>query len=194
MHRPALAACVFGFLAYQAFGGSDELSGDWKGTWIQNGDAVSVTATFTKSGDGYLGTFDSDALQVAGIPFSDISQDPGKVHFELKGDQTTTVFDGVVKGDLFSGTFTDGTSKGHFDLTRTTLPSAQIHERDMSFQSKDASLAGTLLYPSTRGQHPAILFLQGSGPEGRWANHYLAKKFAERGFIALIYDKRGVGK
>jgi hypothetical protein len=154
MHRPALAACVFGFLAFQALAGSDELSGDWKGTWIQNADAVSVTETFTKSGDGYMGTFDSDALQVAGIPFSDITQDPGKVHFQLKGDQTTTVFDGVVKGDLFSGTFTDGSSKGHFDLTRTTLPSAQVHERDVSFHSKDADHTFTIVDAAHKGGWP----------------------------------------
>jgi uncharacterized protein len=194
MRRPAIAACLSGFLALHAVAGSDELSGDWKGTWIRNGDAVSVTATFTKSGDGYSGTFDSDALQVAGIPFSDITEELGKIHFHLKGDQTTTVFDGVVKGESISGTFSDGAGKGSFKLVRTMLPSAPVHEREVSFKSKDASLAGTLLYPSIRGTHPAILFLQGSGPEGRWANHYLAKKFSERGFIALIYDKRGVGK
>lgn len=42
-------------------------------------------------------------------------------------------------------------------------------------------LAGTLLIPATRGTHGAVVFLQGSGPEGRWASHYLAQKFAEAG-------------
>jgi dipeptidyl aminopeptidase/acylaminoacyl peptidase len=44
------------------------------------------------------------------------------------------------------------------------------------------------------GRHPAIVFLHGSGPEGRWANRYLANRFAEQGFVALVYDKRGVGQ
>ena len=55
-------------------------------------------------------------------------------------------------------------------------------------------LAGTLVLPATPGKHPAIACLHGSGPEARWANHYLAQKFAEHGIVALIYDKRGVGE
>ncbi len=63
----------------------------------------------------------------------------------------------------------------------------------MTFQDRDVELAGTILLPTESGKHPAVLFLQGSGPEGRWANHYLAQKLAESGIVALIYDKRGVG-
>jgi uncharacterized protein len=35
--------------------------------------------------------------------------------------------------------------------------------------------------------------MHGSGPEGRWANRWLAQQLARAGFVALIYDKRGVG-
>ncbi|MDR3683766.1 MAG: alpha/beta hydrolase, partial [Geothrix sp.] len=38
------------------------------------------------------------------------------------------------------------------------------------------------------------VFLHGSGAEGRWASNFLAAAFARRGFAALAYDKRGVGK
>ncbi len=39
-----------------------------------------------------------------------------------------------------------------------------------------------------------VVFLHGSGAEGRWASGYLAHEFARRGVAALIYDKRGVGR
>jgi dipeptidyl aminopeptidase/acylaminoacyl peptidase len=39
-----------------------------------------------------------------------------------------------------------------------------------------------------------VVFVHGSGAEGRWASRFLATKFAERGVAALIFDKRGVGK
>jgi hypothetical protein len=172
---------------------ADNLTGDWKGTWTKDGDALPVTVTFAKTGDAYSGAFDSDALQVAGIPLSDVSDTNGRVHFQIKGDQTTTVFDGELAGDAISGSFTEGRDKGSFELVRAALPATQIRVRDVTFQDRNVTLAGTILFPATFGKHPAIVFLQGSGPEGRWANHFLAQKFAERGIVALIYDKRGVG-
>ena len=153
-----------------------------------------VAMTFAKTGDAYSGTFDSDALQVAGIPLGDVSETKGRVHFQVKGDQSTTVFDGAINGGAMSGMFADGSGKGSFELTRAALPAVQIRTRDVTFQDKDVTLAGTLLLPVLPGKHPAVIFLHGSGPEGRWANRYLAQKFAEHGIVALIYDKRGVGQ
>jgi dipeptidyl aminopeptidase/acylaminoacyl peptidase len=172
----------------------DELVGGWKGVWTKDGDSLPVTVTFTRAGDAYSGMFDSDALQVAGIPLDDVSGTHGSVHFQLRGDQSTTVFDGTITGAKMSGTFTDGSVKGSFELARAVLPAAQIRARDVTFQNKDTSLAGTLWLPDTPGKHAAIVFLHGSGPEGRWANRYLAQKFAQHGIVALIYDKRGVGQ
>ncbi len=170
---------------------ADDLAGGWKGTWTKDADALPVTVTFAKTGDAYSGAFDSDALQVAGIPLSDVSGTNGRV----QGDQSTAVFDGAITGKAMSGTFTDRSDKGTFELLRAAgLPAAQIRSRGVTFQNGDVSLAGTLLLPSTPSKHPAIVFLHGSGPEGRWANRYLAQKFAERGVVALIYDKRGVGQ
>jgi uncharacterized protein len=194
MRGLTIIVCLFAVISARASAQSDDLAGDWKGTWVKDGDSVSITTRFTKSGDVYSGAFDSDALQVVGIPFSDITDENGKIHFQVKGDQSATLFDGVATDKTISGTFIEGNSKGAFELTRTTLASAHVDARDVTFKSKDVTLAGTVLLPASSGKHPAIVFLQGSGPEGRWANHYLAQKFAERGFIALIYDKRGVGK
>lgn len=58
-------------------------------------------------------------------------------------------------------------------------------------------LAGTLLTPTTKGPHPAVVLLHGSGQQDR--NGYLsimrfvADHFARHGIAALIYDKRGSG-
>jgi dipeptidyl aminopeptidase/acylaminoacyl peptidase len=171
-----------------------DLSGGWSGTWTRDGDALPVTATFAKTGDVWSGTFDSDALQVSGIPFKDVSDMNGEVRFRIKGDQTTTSFNGAIAGDAIAGTFTDETGNGVFALARATRTAAQVRTRDVMFQDNGVTLAGTLLTPGTPGRHPAVVFVQGSGPEGRWANRYLAQKFAERGIVALIYDKRGVGQ
>ncbi len=54
-------------------------------------------------------------------------------------------------------------------------------------------LAGTVFAPRTAGKHPAMIFLHGSGAEGRWGSAYLADYVARHGIVALMYDKRGVG-
>ena len=170
------------------------LDGGWKGIWTKNGDAVPVTMTFRSVSGRWDGSFDSDALQVAKIPLTDIRASGEHVGFLLKGDQTATVFDGRLAGDTLSGNFTDGATHGTFALARAALPSSALEQRDVQFRDSTVTLAGTLLAPRAGHRHPAILFLQGSGPEGRWANRYLAEKFAEAGFVALVYDKRGVGQ
>lgn len=69
-------------------------------------------------------------------------------------------------------------------------------EERLTFRSGDVMLAGTLLIPSIKGPHPAVVLLHGSGPQDR--NGYLsiirlaADHFARHGVAALIYDKRGV--
>jgi uncharacterized protein len=189
--RIALAvAALLGFLGAARAG---DLSGTWTGTWTRNGDALAVTLAVAKSKAGYSATFESDALQASDIPFASVTESGGAVHMVLKGDQTTTVFDGALSGAGVAGTFTDGPSKGTFRLSRAAQAPPPVASRDVTFADSDATLAGTLLLPSGAAPHPAILFLQGSGPEARFANHWLARKFAQAGFVALIYDKRGVG-
>ena len=63
---------------------------------------------------------------------------------------------------------------------------------EVSFNNDDVALAGTLLLPSTKGRHPAVVFIHGSGPQDRDFGP-LPALFARRGFAVLTYDKRGVG-
>jgi len=51
-----------------------------------------------------------------------------------------------------------------------------------------------LLLPLTKEPHPAVVFLHGSGAEGRFGSRFLAEHFTRYGIAALIYDKRGVGQ
>jgi predicted dienelactone hydrolase len=55
--------------------------------------------------------------------------------------------------------------------------------------------AGTLYVPraSKAEKHPAVLVLHGSGAMRRASYHFLAHRFASRGFVVLNMDKRGVG-
>ncbi len=66
-------------------------------------------------------------------------------------------------------------------------------QEDVRFSSGDVQLAGTLIRPSTRGKHPAIILVHGSGAENREYVLPFARFLIRRGVAVLCYDKRGVG-
>lgn len=68
-----------------------------------------------------------------------------------------------------------------------------LRQERVSFQNADAKLDGTLLIPSTKGSHPAIVLLHGSGPLTRYSFGPYPHFFTSLGFAVLIYDKRGAG-
>jgi dienelactone hydrolase len=79
---------------------------------------------------------------------------------------------------------------GEDEIVAKRLPGVA---RDVEFKSDDATLAGTLLMPSTPGPHPAIVLLHGSGPLTRYSFGPYPRFFASLGLAVLIYDKRGAG-
>ena len=68
---------------------------------------------------------------------------------------------------------------------------AGAHIEEVSFVSQGATLAGSLVLPE--GEiHSAVVFIHGSGKQER--SLHWARRFAEAGIAALVYDKRGAGK
>jgi pimeloyl-ACP methyl ester carboxylesterase len=68
-----------------------------------------------------------------------------------------------------------------------------LSEQPVEFTNGDANLAGTLIVPATKGPHPAVVLLHGSGPLTRHSFGPYPNFFASLGFAVLIYDKRGSG-
>lgn len=169
-------------------------AGVWTGLWSKGGDDLPVTVRFAMEADGLTGRFESDALQVADIPLSRITWAAPVLTFVLQGDASSVTFTGEVRGDEISGTLAEGTTDGHFRLARAISPLPAVREEELSVVNGGVTLSGTLLLPGEGGRRPAVVFLHGSGAEGRFANRYLARRFAEAGFAALIFDKRGVGR
>jgi dipeptidyl aminopeptidase/acylaminoacyl peptidase len=172
---------------------ADPLAGYWTGTWEREGARLEVAFTFTPvASGGYAATFDSEQLRAVGVPLSDVALSAPAVAWKIVGDTTTSLFVGKLSADHLAGTFRDGKAEGTFSLQRAARPTPP-REEEVVFHDGDVALAGTILLPAGVGPHPAVVFLHGSGAEGRWASRFLATRFAERGVAALIYDKRGVG-
>jgi len=72
----------------------------------------------------------------------------------------------------------------------TTVETRRIEE--IEFVSHGAKLAGSIVFPKNRKIHSAVVFVHGSGEQSR--NMLWAERFADEGIVALVYDKRGVGK
>jgi uncharacterized protein len=184
-----LAACFLAASVYAPQGPG----GYWVGQWVRDGSVLAVEMTFSRTASGYTGSFSSSQLRVVGIPLTGIVYKPPAITWKVVGDQDTSVFTGTVRGDTLAGSYTEGQGQGTFMLKRAKPPEAAVRETDVTFSNGAVTLGGTVVSPEGGGPFPGIVFMQGSGAEGRWANHYLADAFAHRGVVALIYDKRGVG-
>ena len=190
-----LAATVVALFAVTTgVAAQDQVTGNWEGYWSRAGDTMPVRMRVQRdSGTGFSATFDVDRLRVIGIPFNEVTvQGCCDVTFTVRGDRTTTTLFGQVRGDSLSGTLREGQSEGRFAFSRSTTGPA-FNEQEITFTNGSVTLAGSLILPPTGNSLPAVVFLQGSGPEGRWASRFLATQVVSQGFAALIFDKRGVG-
>jgi alpha-beta hydrolase superfamily lysophospholipase len=80
-------------------------------------------------------------------------------------------------------------------LTMAACGEEPARRQDIVIRGADVPLAGTVVGPAWGGRHPAVVLLHGSGPDGRENPYYwmLADAFVQRGFVVLVYDKRGSG-
>ncbi|WP_198538337.1 alpha/beta hydrolase family protein [Marinicella sediminis] len=77
-------------------------------------------------------------------------------------------------------------------LLSSQLLAADVRSDDITFNSHDVQLSGTVVYPLNQTGHVAAVFVHGSGPQKR--NLPLARALAAKGIVTLVYDKRGVGE
>ena len=67
-------------------------------------------------------------------------------------------------------------------------------EEEITFKNGAIELSGSLVIPTTKGPHPAVILVHGSGPVTRDFYGPLSYLLAQNGIAVLSYDKRGIGK
>jgi len=177
---------------------SQNPSGDWQGYWSRAGDTMPIMLHIRRD-SGLAATFDSERLRVSGIPFNELVVQRDRLTMVLRGDRTTSTFSGTMRGDAMRGTFSEeGEADGFFFYRRVKNSPPPFEERELVFNNGSLNLYGSLFLPPVPKKNakpvPAVVFVQGSGAEGRWASRFLATQLVARGIAAFIYDKRGVGK
>jgi len=192
--NPILALAFLLSLFVSSSAAQKSIEGHWEGSMIREGAALAVSFDFTSEAGKLKASFNSLTQRAMGIPLRNVSYNAPKVHFELVGDATTIILDGELTADTVTGQFREGDAQGTFSLRRVQAKPPIFKQEEVSFRNGDVTLSGTLLLPLSKEPHPAVVFLHGSGAEGRFASRFLAEHFTRHGIAALIYDKRGVGK
>lgn len=88
------------------------------------------------------------------------------------------------------------------DRAQTPKPPYPYEERAAFFDGKDGThLAGTLTLPKSKGPHPVVVLVSGTGPQDRNSNIFghqpfllIADKLTRAGIAVLRVDDRGVGE
>ena len=89
-------------------------------------------------------------------------------------------------------------------ITEESTEPVQYNVEEVTFESEDVTLAGTLTLPPTAGPHPVVVLVSGSGPQDRDESfgggiaikpfRLLADALTREGVAVLRYDDRGVGE
>lgn len=167
-----------------------QLDGHWEGAINQPAGELKMAVDFTTNGS-IKGTFTLPAAAALNWPLR-VTYTAPNVKFRLP---TGILFDGYLQRDTISGKVASPTGE-HVDtfyLKRKPAAALPYKQEDVSFQSGGFTLSGTLRVPLTKGRHPAIFLLQGSGAVDRDGEWFYADHFARNGIATLVYDKRGTG-
>lgn len=96
---------------------AEAVVGRWSGTVIAEG--LATIAIIVVFDERLGGTMDIPEQGKTGVRLTDVAVAPPRVHFELPIDDGRAVFEGVLRGDTISGTFTQGPLEARFTLQRS---------------------------------------------------------------------------
>ncbi len=166
--------------------------GFWEGVVTREGRQWRVNANIETSS----ATVDFVDLDIPGVAFP-MFVNGTKVRLEKPqpNGRPPVIFDGEVIGDEFKGQWSGLGVTCTFSMRRGTKRTDDLtREEEVSFQNGDVQLSGTLVLPTSSGKYPAVVITHGSSPNERSGYRSWARRFANNGIAALIYDKRGAGR
>lgn len=187
--------------------------GHWLGTLAAGATQLRLALHIDKAADGALsGKMDSLDQGANGIPLSAVTLQEKAVSFEIpaiRGGYKGTL---NASGDAINGTWTQGANSlplafkrtnGVVDISKSQDPKKPYpyEEVEVTFDGAAGNkLAGTLTVPKDRKGVPAVLLLNGSGPQNRDSAIFGHKPFlviadhlTRKGIAVLRLDDRGVG-
>jgi dienelactone hydrolase len=171
------------------------LSGHWEGTAAIPAMQMRIAIDMESKDGAVSAILDLPEIGEAHIPITRVIVDEPDVRLVLETPIGTDVISLRLQGDQLQGNWASvlAPDTALIVLQRAVARTALYQEEEVTFSNDAIELSGTLLVPTSATEHPAIVFVHGSGPETRHASRFMAEQFAKAGVAALIYDKRGAG-
>lgn len=182
--------------------------GVWNGAIGFFGQSYNITVDVKTYSGELKATIDIPKQGVKGLTLSNVKFESPKFHFEMSGFAGSAVFDGELSADSITGTFAQAGISGTFHLKKGERKKEEpvveeqvpYKQEEVVFHNDTIKLAGTLTLPQTKGPHPAVVMITGSGPQNRDEELFgfkpfkmIADHFTRNGIAVLRYDDRGVG-
>lgn len=168
--------------------------GYWTGTMNRDGSVMNVSFEFKIQLAYSQGFYNSPSQKASGIPLDSFQNWRDSLSFQLMSEPVTFFKCKISKNIIDGQIIQEGFSNGKLILKRSIKPVVSYSFSDTSYISGANKIACRIYFPNSKGKHPALAFIHGSGAEGMFANQYLAEYLASKGIVTLIQDKQGVGK
>ena len=172
-----------------------DLEGHWSGAYVRGASVQRVHGTVEVVDDtARIALTNEDWFYFGGRSSVPITRtDDGRLTFDTHY--------GPARMDV------DSTYREMVGLVRDDTPPVTLHLKksvpppttpppttaDVSFESGDATLRGTLVLPSGSGPHPAVAYVPGRGCASRSGGLRRLRWLAQYGIAGLAYDNRGAG-
>lgn len=202
---------VLSFLLIGIFGYSQNISGTWNGALQISGQELPLVFHIENEAGLLVTTMDSPLQNAFGLKVEKTSFEESILSLNISAINAS--YKGTLKEgqEIIEGEFTQNGMNFKLDLTREPVteskepqkiePDPSFTEEEVKFKNNQIELAGTLTYPKTGSNFPAVILIHGSGPNNRnqeLFGHQMFKDIAsdltKSGIAVLRYDKRGIGQ
>lgn len=191
----------------------NQLTGTWNGALSISGTKLRLVFHIKSEADGTLAaTMDSPDQGARGIPVQSVKMIQDSIFLSIPAIGGS--YKGKLTGpDKITGVLKQGAQSMDIPLVKGEIDAPQrpqepvkpypYQEKEVTIENKAAgiTLAGTLTTPASKGSHPAVILVTGSGPQDRDESIMGHKPFlvlsdylTRQGFAVLRLDDRGVGK
>lgn len=174
------------------------MAGVWEGSLTSGADTHSIRLTLESESSGLRGFMDLPDQYAFRYAVRNLVIDGSAVAFEFPNALPPASFSGTFDGGRIHGAFTSPgavAAGGTLELARWSGEAIPYRSQQVRFTNGEIPLRGTMFVPNSKGPHPAVVLLHGSGPQTRESYvRYFADQFARNGIAALIYDKRNTGR
>ena len=171
------------------------LEGYWTGAYVRGASVQRVHGTVTVANDtARIALTNEDWFYFGGrSPVPMTRTDDGRLAFDAHYGRARLSVDSTYRELVGTVRASDPPVTLHLKKNPRPPGPPPPTETDVTFQSGDATLHGTVVQPATSGPHAAVVYVAGRGCASRSGGVRRLRWLARYGVVGLAYDNRGAG-